>query len=180
MQAAADMGLTTYHRQLEASRNFAKSLLDGTQKMELLVMDSTRRNLDKMLDFAEACAAARDPEGVSTLQYTFFGHSPEELLEAQKQMTDIVLQTGVALGGALGQMVPDKNLFIADTGPNLGFAEPQVVDAHTRVVEPWNTWMAGWRQFSEATNHWLGASPARIAAGKKTASGRAKARTRGR
>jgi hypothetical protein len=153
MQAITDVGEAIYHRQLEASRDLARTLLEGTQKLESFVMDSTRKNFDRVLDFAEACVGARDAEGLTTLQYTFFGHGSDELLEAQKMMMDIALQTGVAFGRALGQTLPDKNLFTL-VRSDRRMDQSKVVDAQSRAVEPWNCWADAWRELSQATNFW--------------------------
>lgn len=179
MQPNDDTDTAAYYRQLEATRQAANTLLDGTLKIEKLAADSARKGVEHLFDFAEACMGARDPEGVTTLQYTCFGHSPDELLEVQKKMTDIVLQTGVALGGALGQMMPLA--FLAGGVHGRAVAEPQVVDAAAHPVEPFNAWAQAWRQYAQTANGWLGAPAAvPVASVRKTPAKRAATRARRR
>jgi len=100
MQAIPETGIGLYTSQISAGREVAEGLLESADKVEKLVLDSARQNLDSAFGYAEALAAARDPQGMATLQHTFFGKQPQALLESQKQLMQIALDLTATFGHA--------------------------------------------------------------------------------
>lgn len=155
MNGATETPLSSYHRQLEASRTCAQSAIEGASKIEAFILDSTRRQVDRAVDFAEACTGARDAEGVTTLQYTFFGHGSDEVAEAQKQLTNILLQTGVSMSAALAQMMPDHALFAVDAAGKTAVPGSKAKNEVSHAAEPWNAWTQAWLQWARASDAWF-------------------------
>ncbi|MGA8514573.1 MAG: phasin family protein, partial [Burkholderiaceae bacterium] len=74
MQTMTNPALDTYQHQIDASRHIAEVVFDGTDRMEHLLLDTTRKAFDERMKFYQALAAVRDPQGVAALQSAFFSH----------------------------------------------------------------------------------------------------------
>jgi phasin family protein len=92
MQSTANPVLDTYQQQLDASRHIAEVVFDGADRMEHLMLDTTRTAFDERMKFYQALAAVRDPQGVAALQSAFFSHTPEKMLKVQQELMKIVTQ----------------------------------------------------------------------------------------
>jgi phasin family protein len=93
MQAMTNPALDTYQQQIDASRHIAEAVFDGTDRMEHLMLDATRKAFDERMKFYQALAAARDPQGVAALQSAFFSHTPEQMLKVQQEVMKIVTES---------------------------------------------------------------------------------------
>jgi phasin family protein len=92
MQTTANPVLDTYQQQIDASRHIAEVVFDGADRMEHLMLDTTRKAFDERMKFYQALAAVRDPQGVAALQSAFFSHTPEKMLKVQQELMEIVTQ----------------------------------------------------------------------------------------
>jgi phasin family protein len=93
MQTIPNPLLNTYQQQIEASRHIAEVVFDGADRMEHLLLDATRKAFDERMQFYQALAAVRDPQGVAALQSAFFSHTPEKMLKVQQELMQVVTQT---------------------------------------------------------------------------------------
>jgi phasin family protein len=92
MQTTANPVLDTYQQQIDASRHIAEVVFDGADRMEHLMLDTSRKAFDERMKFYQALAAVRDPQGVAALQSAFFSHTPEKMLKVQQELMEIVTQ----------------------------------------------------------------------------------------
>lgn len=92
MQTTTNPVLDTYQQQIDASRHIAEVVFDGADRMEHLMLDTTRKAFDERMKFYQALAAVRDPQGVAALQSAFFSHTPEKMLKVQQELMKIVTQ----------------------------------------------------------------------------------------
>jgi phasin family protein len=92
MQTTANPVLDTYQQQIDASRHIAEVVFDGADRMEHLMLDTSRKAFDERMKFYQALAAVRDPQGVTALQSAFFSHTPEKMLKVQQELMKIVTQ----------------------------------------------------------------------------------------
>jgi phasin family protein len=93
MQTMTNPLLDSYQHQIDASRHIAEVVFDGADRMEHLMLDTTRKAFDEKLKFYQALAAVRDPQGVAALQSAFFSHAPENMLKVQQELMKIFTQT---------------------------------------------------------------------------------------
>jgi phasin family protein len=90
MQNPTTSMMQSYQHQIDASRHIAEAVFDGTDRIEHLMIDTTRKAFDEQMKFYQALAAARDPQGVAALQSAFFSHTPEQMTKVQQELMKIV------------------------------------------------------------------------------------------
>jgi phasin family protein len=90
MQTTTNPALDSYQQQIDASRHIAEVVFDGADRMEHLMLDTTRKAFDERMKFYQALAAVRDPQGIAALQSAFFSHTPEQMLKVQQELMRIV------------------------------------------------------------------------------------------
>jgi phasin family protein len=90
MQTNTNPVLDSYQQQLDASRHIAEVVFDGADRMEHLMLDTTRKAFDERMKFYQALAAVRDPQGIAALQSAFFSQTPEQMLKVQQELMHIV------------------------------------------------------------------------------------------
>jgi phasin family protein len=90
MQNPATSIMQSYQNQIDASRHIADAVFEGTDRVEHLMIDATRKAFDEQMKFYQALAAARDPQGIAALQAAFFSHTPEQMSKVQQELMKIV------------------------------------------------------------------------------------------
>jgi phasin family protein len=90
MQNPATSMMESYQQQMDASRHIAEAVFNGTDQIEHLMIETTRKAFDEQMKFYKALAAVRDPQGVAALQSAFFSHTPEQMTAAQQELMKIV------------------------------------------------------------------------------------------
>jgi phasin family protein len=90
MQNPATSMIDSYQKQIDASRHIAEAVFDGTDRIEHLMIDTTRKAFDEQMKFYQALAAVRDPQGIAALQSAFFSHTPEQMTKVQQELMKIV------------------------------------------------------------------------------------------
>jgi hypothetical protein len=100
MQPIPQTGVALYNSQIEASQEVATAMFQSIEKAEKLILDAARQNFEQQIRFAQALAAARDPEGVAALQGVVFGHNPKRAQEYQEQVLKIIMEANAAYGHA--------------------------------------------------------------------------------
>ncbi len=90
MQNPATSMIDSYQKQIDTSRHIAEVVFDGTDRIEHLMIDTTRKAFDEQMKFYQALAAVRDPQGIAALQSAFFSHTPEQMTKVQQELMKIV------------------------------------------------------------------------------------------
>lgn len=101
--------LDTYQQQIDASRHIAEVVFIGADRMEHLMLDTTRKAFDERLKFYQALAAVRDPQGIAALQSAFFSHTPEKMLKVQQELMEIVTHAQKEISQTMRQYTAGLN-----------------------------------------------------------------------
>lgn len=89
MQTAMNPIADMYQTQLEASRRLADVVFAGTERMDRVMIEATHRAVTDQLNFAQAVASVRDPNGVANLQTTFMSRRPDTAVNYQREIVQI-------------------------------------------------------------------------------------------
>jgi phasin family protein len=103
MQPITNPVIDSYRRQIDASRHIAEVVFDGADRMEHLILHTTRKAFDERMKFYQALAAVHDPQGVAALQSTFFSHTPEQMAKVQQELMKIVTDAQEQIIQAMNQ-----------------------------------------------------------------------------
>jgi phasin family protein len=103
MQNPAASMMQSYQQQLDASRHIAEAVFDGTDRIEHLMIDTTRKAFDEQMKFYQALAATRDPQGIAALQTAFFSHTPEQMTKVQQELMKIVVDAQHQIASTMEQ-----------------------------------------------------------------------------
>ncbi len=103
MQAIANPMLDVQRRQIDASRQMAEVVFDGTDRIEHLMLETTRKAFDEQMKFLQALTAVRDPQGFAALQSTFFSRTPDQMVKVQQELMRIVSEAQEQLKGTMGE-----------------------------------------------------------------------------
>jgi phasin family protein len=103
MQPITNPVIDSYQQQIDASRHIAEVVFEGADRMEHLILDTTRKAFDERMKFYQALAAVRDPQGVAALQSTFFSHTPEQMAKVQQELMKIVTDAQAQITQAMNQ-----------------------------------------------------------------------------
>ncbi|MGL5002829.1 MAG: phasin family protein, partial [Casimicrobium sp.] len=103
MQNPATSMMQSYQHQLDASRHIGDAVFDGADRIEHLMIDTTRKAFDEQMKFYQALAAARDPQGIAALQAAFFSHTPEQMTKVQQELMQIVADAQHKIVGTMEQ-----------------------------------------------------------------------------
>jgi phasin family protein len=103
MQAIANPMLDVQRRQIDASRQMAEVVFDGTDRIEHLMLETTRKAFDEQMKFLQALTAVRDPQGFAALQSTFFSRTPDQMVKVQQELMRIVSEAQEQLQGTMGE-----------------------------------------------------------------------------
>jgi phasin family protein len=109
MQTINNPVLDSYQKQIDASRHIATVVFDGTDRMEHLMLDTTRKAFDERMKFYQALAAVRDPQGFAALQSAFFSHTPEKMLKVQQELMEIFTHTQKEISQTMRQFTAEVN-----------------------------------------------------------------------
>jgi phasin family protein len=103
MQASANPMLDVQRRQIDTSRQMAEVVFDGTDRIEHLMLETTRKAFDEQMKFLQALTAVRDPQGFAALQSTFFSRTPDQMVKVQQELMRIVSEAQEQLQGTMGE-----------------------------------------------------------------------------
>lgn len=88
--------------QLEASRRFADVLFTGTEKMERLVLDATRRAVAEQFNMAQAIAAGRDATSAGVnMAGSFLQRGSDEGVNYQAEMIRVMAEMQTEIGKSM-------------------------------------------------------------------------------
>jgi hypothetical protein len=80
----------SYQRQMDASRDIAETIFHGTDRIEHLMIETTRKAFDEQMKFFQALATVRDTKSIAAVQSAFFSATPEKMTAAQLELIKIV------------------------------------------------------------------------------------------
>jgi hypothetical protein len=103
MKTETDGILDAYQQQIVAARDVSEAFFEGTGRIENVLLEQTRRAFEEQLKFFQATAAVRDPQGLAAVHSAFFSHSPEDLIKAQRQILDVVIETQTKICDTVGK-----------------------------------------------------------------------------
>jgi phasin family protein len=103
MQATANPMLDVQRRQIGTSRQMAEVVFDGTDRIEHLMLETTRKAFDEQMKFLQALTAVRDPQGFAALQSTFFSRTPDQMVKVQQELMRIVSEAQEQLRSTMGE-----------------------------------------------------------------------------
>jgi phasin family protein len=127
MQPITNPVIDSYQQQIDASRHIAEVVFDGADRMEHLILDTTRKAFDERMKFCQALAAARDPQGVAALQSTFFSHTPEQMAKVQQELMKIVTDAQTQITKTMNQYKVGLN----GNGASIPAASTSVASSHS-------------------------------------------------
>jgi phasin family protein len=94
--------VTMYQTQLEASQRLTDAVFSGAEKIDQVVIEAIHRMFTQQLKFAQAMAAARDPQSAaSTLQSSFMARGPDDAVNYQKEVMRIFAEVQNDIGRSL-------------------------------------------------------------------------------
>ncbi len=103
MQNPATSMMQSYQHQLDTSRHIGDAVFDSAERIEHLIIDTTRKAFDEQMKFYQALAAARDPQGIAALQTAFFAHTPEQMTKVQEELVQMVTDAQHKIVGTMAQ-----------------------------------------------------------------------------
>ncbi len=92
MHNPANPMMQSYQHQIDASRHIAEAVFDSTDRLEHLMIETTRKAFDEQMKFYQALAATRDPQSIAALQAAYLSHTPEQMTKAQHELMRIVAE----------------------------------------------------------------------------------------
>jgi phasin family protein len=150
--------LDMYQAQLEASRHIADVILTNTEKLDHLMFSTARVGVADQFKYAQSLGAARDADGVKTLQSAFNAHAPDTLMNYYRDVFKVFADANAEVGKAAETFLEDMKSAaitagdgaarelsgvagpIALTGPNANFV---------------NLWTSAYQQFADITKQYM-------------------------
>jgi phasin family protein len=153
--------LDLYQAQLEASRNIANIILTNTEKMDHLALSAAKTGVGDQLKYARALGAARDAEGLKTLQSAFAQQSPEAMLGYCRDLFKVFVDTNAEIGKVAESYLEDMKAVAIKTG-NGAARDMSVASSATEPVTPsvnfLNLWTNAYQQFADLTKQYMRAA----------------------
>jgi phasin family protein len=181
--------LDLYQAQLEASRNISNIIMSNTEKMDHLALTAAKSSVGDQLKYAQALGAARDAEGLKTLQSTFAKQTPDAMLGYCRDVFKVFVDTNTEIGKVAEDYLAEMKTVAATAGngASRGIATAaSAVEPVAPSVNFLNLWTNAYQQFADLTKQYMKAAeklPTGVAANgdakpPRTAPARAKKRAR--
>lgn len=90
-----------YKRQIDYSMSVANALLDGTSRIEKLLIESTREEIGNQYEFFKSLGSAGDSNGIGMLQAEFLRDKPSDFVHLQTELMQIAQDTQQALAQSI-------------------------------------------------------------------------------
>lgn len=97
-------GLRTH---LEASRELLGAMIDGTERIEQILIEATRSTLNEQMNYARALAAARDVPAVTSLQSGYLEQAPDHFLRLQEELLTAMGEVRKEIEKSMGHYLKD-------------------------------------------------------------------------
>jgi phasin family protein len=153
--------LDLYQAQLEASRNIADIILTNTEKMDHLALSAAKTGVGDQVKYARALGAARDPEGLKTLQSAFARQSPDAMLGYCRDLFKVFVDTNAEIGKVAEGYLEDMKAVAIKSG-NGAARDMSVASSATEPVGPsvnfLNLWTNAYQQFADLTKQYMKAA----------------------
>lgn len=153
--------LDLYQAQLEASRNIANIILTNTEKMDHLALTAAKTGVGDQVKYARALGAARDAEGLKTLQSAFAQQSPDAMLGYCRDLFKVFVDTNAEIGKVAESYLEDMKAVAIKSG-NGAAREMSVASSVTEPVAPsvnfLNLWTNAYQQFADLTKQYMKAA----------------------
>ncbi len=150
--------LDLYQAQLEASRNISNIIMSNTEKMDHLALTAAKSGVGDQLKYAQALGAARDPEGLKTLQSTFAKQTPDAMLSYCRDVFKVFAETNTEIGKVAEEYLEEMKTVAVKTGRGAARAASIGAPA-TEPVAPsvnfLNLWTNAYQQFADLTKQYM-------------------------
>ena len=149
-----------YQAQLEALRNLANVVLSNSEKMNHLALSAAKAGVGDQLKYAQALSAARDADGLKTLQSTFTNQAPDAVLNFYRDAFKLFVDGNTEIGKVAEGYLEDMKAAALRTGSsmtrNMSIASANgSADTVTPTVNFLNLWSKSYQQFADLTKNYL-------------------------
>ncbi len=103
MKTQSDNTLNVYQQQMATTQEVCHVLADGVGRMENIWLKQTSRAIEEQIKLFHAVTATQDPQELTTLPFTFFSHTPEDLMNTQREILDVVTETQTKISDSLNK-----------------------------------------------------------------------------
>lgn len=142
-----------YQTQLEVSRQFADALFSGTEKIDHVIINATRRALTEQLRLAQALAAARDPRGLASLQSSLVPR-PENAANCQKEVLRVFAKMQAEIGKSMQHFIEQLGTNAANSTVKRleGAGEQLNGPSFDPIIGMLSVWESAFREAAAFTN----------------------------
>lgn len=151
-----------YQAQLEALRNLADVVLSNTEKMDHLALNAAKSGVGDQLKYAQALGAARDADGLKTLQSTFTNQAPDAILNFYRDVFKVFVDSNTEIGKVAESYLEDIKAVDLKTGNNatrnMSIASSNNAvdgDTVTPTVNFLNLWTKSYQRFADLTKQYM-------------------------
>jgi hypothetical protein len=141
-----------YQTQLEASRRLADVVFSGTERIDRVLIDATHRAVTDQLNLAQAVAAARDPNGVASLQATYLSRRPDNAVNYQREIVRIMAEIQSEFGKSMQYDLEQLGSTVS-AGASMRAAPAQPNDSpFNPVTGMFSVWESAFREVASLAN----------------------------
>jgi Phasin protein len=149
-----------YQAQLEALRNLASVIFSNTEKMNALALTAAKSGIGDQLKYAQALSAARDADGLKTLQSTFTNRAPDAILSFYRDAFKLFVDGDTEVGKVAESYLEDMKAVALKTGNsatrNISIASANgSADTVTPTANFINLWSKSYQQFADLTKQYM-------------------------
>lgn len=103
MKNPSNNTVNVYQQQMATTQEVFHVLADGVGRMENMWLEQSGKVMGEQLKLFQAIAATQDPQEFATLPFTFLSHTPEDLMNVQRQMLEVVTDTQTKISDTLNK-----------------------------------------------------------------------------
>ncbi len=161
MQTAMNPMVDMYQTQLEASRRLADVVFAGTERIDRVMIEATHRAVTDQLNFAQAVASTRDPNGVANLQATYLSRRPDNAVNYQREIVRIFAEVQSEIGKSMQYYMEQFGSTMANSASAVSSRIGQDKRDNTSfnpVTGMFSVWETAFREIASMTNRNLAAA----------------------